>query len=173
MKMKFIDVNTDLMDTALRFSMALGEREMFINCERNKYECFGLIPGAIYEVSKYDDPEGLYDAYIEFDDFSTISVNTCFFTDDIESKPHSVEIPLEDFLVIHKQMTLLDVLSQIVDSYNKEPFDNSEEALEYLTDLINGFIDRLHEDFNETVDTWDINGYGVLGDTKVTLVKED
>lgn len=173
MKMKFIDVNTDLMDTALRFSMALGEREMFINCERNKYECFGLIPGEIYEVSKYDDPEGLYDAYIEFDDFSIISVNTCFFTDDIESKPHSVEIPLEDFLVIHKQMTLLDVLSQIVDSYNKEPFDNSEEALEYLTDLINGFIDRLHEDFNETVDTWDINGYGVLGDTKVTLVKED
>ena len=173
MKMKFIDVNTDLMDTALRFSMALGEREMFINCERNKYECFGLTPGEIYEVSKYDDPEGLYDAYIEFDDFSIISVNTCFFTDDIESKPHSVEIPLEDFLVIHKQMTLLDVLSQIVDSYNKEPFDNSEEALEYLTDLINGFIDRLHEDFNETVDTWDINGYGVLGDTKVTLVKED
>ena len=173
MKMKFIDVNTDLMDTALRFSMALGEREMFINCERNKYECFGLVPGEIYEVSKYDDPEGLYDAYIEFDDFSTISVNTCFFTDDIESKPHSVEIPLEDFLVIHKQMTLLDVLSQIVDSYNKEPFDNSEEALDYLTDLINGFIDRLHEDFNETVDTWDINGYGVLGDTKVTLVKED
>lgn len=173
MKMKFIDVNTDLMDTALRFSMALGEREMFINCERNKYECFGLVPGEIYEVSKYDDPEGLYDAYIEFDDFSTISVNTCFFTDDIESKPHSVEIPLEDFLVIHKQMTLLDVLSQIVDSYNKEPFDNSEGALEYLTDLINGFIDRLHEDFNETVDTWDINGYGVLGDTKVTLVKED
>lgn len=173
MKMKFIDVNTDLMDTALRFSMALGEREMFINCERNKYECFGLVPGEIYEVSKYDDPEGLYDAYIEFDDFSIISVNTCFFTDDIESKPHSVEIPLEDFLVIHKQMTLLDVLSQIVDSYNKEPFDNSEEALEYLTDLINGFIDRLHEDFNETVDTWDINGYGVLGDTKVTLVKED
>lgn len=173
MKMKFIDVNTDLMDTALRFSMALGEREMFINCERNKYECFGLIPGEIYEVSKYADPEGLYDAYIEFDDFSTISVNTCFFTDDIESKPHSVEIPLEDFLVIHKQMTLLDVLSQIVDSYNKEPFDNSEEALEYLTDLINGFIDRLHEEFNETVDTWDINGYGVLGDTKVTLVKED
>ena len=173
MKMKFIDVNTDLMDTALRFSMALGEREMFINCERNKYECFGLVPGEIYEVSKYDDPEGLYDAYIEFDDFSTISVNTCFFTDDIESKPHSVEIPLDDFLVIHKQMTLLDVLSQIVDSYNKEPFDNSEEALEYLTDLINGFIDRLHEDFNETVDTWDINGYGVLGDTKVTLVKED
>lgn len=173
MKMKFIDVNTDLMDTALRFSMALGEREMFINCERNKYECFGLVPGEIYEVSKYDDPEGLYDAYIEFDDFSTISVNTCFFTDDIESKPHSVEIPLEDFLVIHKQMTLLDVLSQIVDSYNKEPFDNSEEALEYLTDLINGFIDRLHEEFNETVDTWDINGYGVLGDTKVTLVKED
>lgn len=173
MKMKFIDVNTDLMDTALRFSMALGEREMFINCERNKYECFGLVPGEIYEVSKYDDPEGLYDAYIEFDDFSIISVNTCFFTDDIESKPHSVEIPLEDFLVIHKQMTLLDVLSQIVDSYNKEPFDNSEEALEYLTDLINGFIDRLHEDFNETVDTWDINGYGVLGDTKVTLVKKD
>ena len=173
MKMKFIDVNTDLMDTALRFSMALGEREMFINCERNKYECFGLVPGEIYEVSKYDDPEGLYDAYIEFDDFSIISVNTCFFTDDIESKPHSVEISLEDFLVIHKQMTLLDVLSQIVDSYNKEPFDNSEEALEYLTDLINGFIDRLHEDFNETVDTWDINGYGVLGDTKVTLVKED
>ena len=173
MKMKFIDVNTDLMDTALRFSMALGEREMFINCERNKYECFGLVPGEIYEVSKYDDPEGLYDAYIEFDDFSIISVNTCFFTDDIESKPHSVEIPLEDFLVIHKQMTLLDVLSQIVDSYNKEPFDNSEEALEYLTDLINGFMDRLHEDFNETVDTWDINGYGVLGDTKVTLVKED
>ena len=173
MKMKFIDVNTDLMDTALRFSMTLGEREMFINCERNKYECFGLVPGEIYEVSKYDDPEGLYDAYIEFDDFSIISVNTCFFTDDIESKPHSVEIPLEDFLVIHKQMTLLDVLSQIVDSYNKEPFDNSEEALEYLTDLINGFIDRLHEDFNETVDTWDINGYGVLGDTKVTLVKED
>ena len=173
MKMKFIDVNTDLMDKALRFSMALGEREMFINCERNKYECFGLIPGEIYEVSKYDDPEGLYDAYIEFDDFRTIAVNTCFFTDDIESKPHSVEIPLEDFLVIHKQMTLLDVLSQIVDSYNKEPFDNSEEALEYLTDLINGFIDRLHEDFNETVDTWDINGYGVLGDTKVTLVKED
>ena len=173
MKMKFIDVNTDLMDTALRFSMALGEREMFINCERNKYECFGLIPGEIYEVSKYYDPEGLYDAYIEFDDFRTIAVNTCFFTDDIESKPHSVEIPLEDFLVIHKQMTLLDVLSQIVDSYNKEPFDNSEEALDYLTDLINGFIDRLHEDFNETVDTWDINGYGVLGDTKVTLVKED
>ena len=173
MKMKFIDVNTDLMDTALRFSMALGEREMFINCERNKYECFGLIPGEIYEVSKYDDPEGLYDAYIEFDDFRTIAVNTCFFTDDIESKPHSVEIPLDDFLVIHKQMTLLDVLSQIVDSYNKEPFDDSEEALDYLTDLINGFIDRLHEDFNETVDTWDINGYGVLGDTKVTLVKED
>lgn len=173
MKMKFIDVNTDLMDTALRFSMALGEREMFINCERNKYECFGLVPGEIYEVSKYDDPEGLYDAYIECDDFSIISVNTCFFTDDIESKPHSVEIPLEDFLVIHKQMTLLDVLSQIVDSYNKEPFDNSEEALEYLTDLLNGFIDRIHEDFNERVDTWDINGYGVLGDTKVTLVKED
>ena len=173
MKMKFIDVNTDLMDTALRFSMALGEREMFINCERNKYECFGLIPGEIYEVSKYDDPEGLYDAYIEFDDFRTIVVNTCFFTDDIESKPHSVEIPLEDFLVIHKQMTLLDVLSQIVDSYNKEHFDNSKEALEYLTDLINGFIDRLHEDFNETVDTWDINGYGVLGGTKVTLVKKD
>ena len=173
MKMKFIDVNTDLMDTALRFSMALGEREMFINCERNKYECFGLIPGEIYEVSKYDDPEGLYDAYIEFDDFRTIAVNTCFFTDDIESKPHSVEIPLEDFLVIHKQMTLLDVLSQIVDSYNKEPFDNSEEALDYLTDLINGFIDRLHEDFNEKVDTWGINGYDVLGDTKVTLVKKD
>ena len=173
MKMKFIDVNTDLMDKALRFSMALGEREMFINCERNKYECFGLIPGEIYEVSKYYDPEGLYDAYIEFDDFRTIAVNTCFFTDDIESKPHSVEIPLDDFLVIHKQMTLLDVLSQIVDSYNKEPFDNSEEALDYLTDLINGFIDRLHEDFNETVDTWDINGYGILRDTKVTLVKKD
>ena len=173
MKMKFIDVNTDLMDKALRFSMALGEREMFINCERNKYECFGLVPGEIYEVSKYYDPDGLYDAYIEFDDFSKISVNTCFFTDDIESKPHSVEIPLEAFLVIHQQMTLLDVLSQIVDSYNKEPFDNSAEALEYLTDLINGFTDRLHEEFNETVDTWDIDGYGILRDAKVTLVKKD
>ena len=173
MKMKFIDVKEDLMSKELYFSMTRGEKEMFINCERNKYECFGLTPGEIYEVSKYDDPEGLYDAYIEFDDFRTIAVNTCFFTDDIESKPHSVEIPLEDFLVIHKQMTLLDVLSQIVDSYNKEPFDNSEEALEYLTDLINGFMDRIQEDFNERVDTWDINGYGVLGDTKVTLVKED
>ena len=173
MKMKFIDVNTDLMDKALRFSMALGEREMFINCERNKYECFGLVPGEIYEVSKYDDPEGLYDAYIEFDDFRTIAVNTCFFTDDIESKPHSVEIPLEAFLVIHQQMTILDVLSQIVDSYNKEHFDNSAEALEYLTDLINGFTDRLHEEFNETVDTWDIDGYGILRDAKVTLVKKD
>ena len=171
MKMKFIGVNTDLMDTALRFSMALGEREMFINCERNKYECFGLVPDTVYEVSKYDDPEGLYDAYIEFDDFRTISVNTCFFTDDIESKPHSVEIPLEDFLVIQKQMNVLDVLSQIADSYNEENFDTHEEALEYLTDLINGSIDRIQEDFNERVDTWGINGYGILGDTKVTLVK--
>lgn len=173
MKMKFIDVKEDLMDRALRFSMTRGEKEMFINCERNKYECFGLVPDTVYEVSKYDDPEGLYDAYIEFDDFSKISVNTCFFTDDIESKPHSVEIPLEAFLVIHQQMTLLDVLSQIVDSYNKEPFDNSAEALDYLTDLINGFTDRLHEEFNETVDTWDIDGYGILRDAKVTLVKED
>ena len=171
MKMKFIGVNTDLMDTALRFSMALGEREMFINCERNKYECFGLVPDTVYEVSKYDDPEGLYDAYIEFDDFRTIAVNTCFFTDDIESKPHSVEIPLEDFLVIQKQMNVLDVLSQIADSYNEEDFDTHEEALEYLTDLINGSIDRIQEDFNERVDTWGINGYGILGDTKVTLVK--
>ena len=171
MKMKFIGVNTDLMDTALRFSMALGEREMFINCERNKYECFGLVPDTVYEISKYDDLEGLYDAYIEFDDFSTISVNTCFFTDDIESKPHSVEIPLEDFLVIQKQMNVLDVLSQIADSYNEENFDTHEEALEYLTDLINGSIDRIQEDFNERVDTWGINGYGVLGDTKVMLVK--
>ena len=75
MKMKFIDVKEDLMDRALRFSMTRGEKEMFINCERNKYECFGLVPGEIYEVSKYYDPEGLYDAYIEFDDFSTISPN--------------------------------------------------------------------------------------------------
>ena len=171
MKMKFIGVNTDLMDTALRFSMALGEREMFINCERNKYECFGLVPDTVYEVSKYDDPEGLYDAYIEFDDFRIVSVNTCFFTDDIESKPHSVEIPLEDFLVIQKQMNVLDVLSQIADSYNKEYFDNSEEALDYLVDLINGSIDKINEDFNEKVDTWGIEGYGILGDTKVTLVK--
>ena len=171
MKMKFIGVNTDLMDTALRFSMALGEREMFINCERNKYECFGLVPDTVYEVSKYDDPEGLYDAYIEFDDFRIVSVNTCFFTDDIESKPHSVEIPLEDFLVIQKQMNVLDVLSQIADSYNEENFDTHEEALDYLTDLINGSIDRIQEDFNERVDTWGINGYGILGDTKVILVK--
>lgn len=173
MKMKFIDVNTDLMDTALRFSMALGEREMFINCERNKYECFGLIPGEIYEVSKYDDPEGLYDAYIEFDDFSIISVNTCFFTDDIESKPHSVEIPLEDFLVIQRYMTSLELFSHIADGYNTEHFDNSKEALEYLTDLINGSIDRIQEDLNERVDTWGVDGYDVLGGTKVTLVKKD
>lgn len=173
MKMKFIDVNTDLMDTALRFSMALGEREMFINCERNKYECFGLIPGEIYEVSKYDDPEGLYDAYIEFDDFSIISVNTCFFTDDIESKPHSVEIPLEDFLVIQRYMTSLELFSRIADGYNTEHFDNSEEALDYLLNVINGFIDKINEDFNDAVDTWGIDGYDVLGDTKVTLVKKD
>lgn len=171
MKMKFIDVNEDLMSKELYFSMTRGEKEMFINCERNKYECFGLVPDTVYEISKYDDLEGLYDAYIEFDDFSTISVNTCFFTDDIESKPHSVEIPLEDFLVIQKQMNVLDVLSQIADSYNEENFDTHEEALEYLTDLINGSIDRIQEDFNERVDTWGINGYGILGDTKVTLVK--
>lgn len=171
MKMKFIDVKEDLMSKELYFSMTKGEKEMFINCERNKYECFGLVPGEIYDVTKYDDPEGLYDAYIEFDDFSKVSVNTCFFTDDIESKPHSVEIPLEDFLVIQKQMNVLDVLSQIADSYNEENFDTHEEALEYLTDLINGSIDRIQEDFNERVDTWGINGYGILGDTKVTLVK--
>lgn len=171
MKMKFIDVKEDLMSKELYFSMTRGEKEMFINCERNKYECFGLVPGEIYDVTKYDDPEGLYDAYIEFDDFRTISVNTCFFTDDIESKPHLVEIPLEDFLVIQKQMNVLDVLSQIADSYNEENFDTHEEALEYLTDLINGSIDRIQEDFNERVDTWGINGYGILGDTKVTLVK--
>lgn len=171
MKMKFIEVKEDLMSKELYFSMTRGEKEMFINCERNKYECFGLVPDTVYEVSKYDDIEGLYDAYIEFDDFSTISVNTCFFTDDIESKHHSVEIPLEDFLVIQKQMNVLDVLSQIADSYNEENFDTHEEALEYLTDLINGSIDRIQEDFNERVDTWGINGYGILGDTKVTLVK--
>ena len=171
MKMKFIGVNGDLMSKELYFSMTIGEQEMFINCERNKYECFGLVPDTVYEVSKYADPEGLYDAYIEFDDFRTIAVNTCFFTDDIESKPHSVEIPLEDFLVIQKQMNVLDVLSQIADSYNEENFDTHEEALEYLTDLINGSIDRIQEDFNERVDTWGINGYGILGDTKVTLVK--
>ena len=171
MKMKFIDVNEDLMSKELYFSMTRGEKEMFINCERNKYECFGLVPDTVYEISKYDDLEGLYDAYIEFDDFSTISVNTCFFTDDIESKPHSVEIPLEDFLVIQKQMNVLDVLSQIADSYNEENFDTHEEALDYLTDLINGSIDKIQEDFNERVDTWGINGYGVLGDTKVMLVK--
>ena len=171
MKMKFIGVKEDLMSKELYFSMTRGEKEMFINCERNKYECFGLVPDTVYEVSKYVDPEGLYDAYIEFDDFSTISVNTCFFTDDIESKPHSVEIPLEDFLVIQRQMNALELFSRIADSYNKEYFDNSEEALDYLVDLINGSIDKINEDFNERVDTWGINGYGVLGDTKVTLVK--
>lgn len=171
MKMKFIDVKEDLMSKELYFSMTRGEKEMFINCERNKYECFGLVPDTVYEVSKYAEPEGLYDAYIEFDDFSTISVNTCFFTDDIESKPHSVEIPLEDFLVMIRQMNALELFSRIADSYNKEYFDNSKEALDYLVDLINGSIDKINEDFNEKVDTWGIEGYGILGDTKVTLVK--
>ena len=173
MKMKFIDVKEDLMSKELYFSMTRGEKEMFINCERNKYECFGLVPDTVYEVSKYAETEGLYDAYIEFDDFRTISVNTCFFTDDIESKPHSVEMPLGDFLVIQRQMNALELFSRIADSYNKEYFDNSEEALDYLVDLINGSIDKINEDFNEKVDTWGIEGYGVLGDTKVTLVKED
>lgn len=174
MKMVFCGVDESLLDREVFFTMTDSVRNFFLECQSDRYEKAGIEEGKIYDVNKYDTPNGLFDCYIVLEDNTIVDVNSCFFYENAEKDEIKItkEISLNDLIAIQSSGHFIEVMNGFVDIINENKYKSYEEAYKSLVDDLMALCEAVKEIREELIDSLEVESLDIPLDMMIEL-KED
>lgn len=162
MKMVFCGVDESLLDGEISFAMGDGAKKFFLECQSDKYEKAGIEEGKLYDVNKYDTPNGLFDCYIELEDNTIVDVNSCFFAEELEDEIKiTKEISLNDLITIQSSGHFIEVMNEFIDMYNGYRFDSYEEAYKTMVASLTELTDSVKEMRDDLIDSLNVESLNI------------
>lgn len=162
MKMVFCGVDESLLDGEISFAMGDGAKKFFLECQSDKYEKAGIEEGKIYDVNKYDTPNGLFDCYIVLEDNTILDVNSCFFAEELEDEIQLTKaISLNDLLAIQSSGHFIEVMNEFIDMYNGYRFDSYEEAYKTMVESLTELTDSVKEMRDDLIDSLNVESLNI------------
>lgn len=162
MKMVFCGVDESLLDGEISFAMGDGAKKFFLECQSDKYEKAGIEEGKLYDVNKYDTPNGLFDCYIVLEDNTILDVNSCFFAEELEDEIQLTKaISLNDLLAIQSSGHFIEVMNEFIDMYNGYNFDSYEEAYKTMVESLTELTDSVREMRDDLIDSLNVESLNI------------
>lgn len=173
MKMVFCGVDESLLDGEISFAMGDGAKKFFLECQSDKYEKAGIEEGKLYDVNKYDTPNGLFDCYIELEDNTIVDVNSCFFAEELEDEIKiTKEISLNDLITIQSSGHFIEVMNEFIDMYNGYNFDSYEEAYKTMVESLTELTDSVREMRDDLIDSLNVESFNIPTNMRIELEED-
>lgn len=174
MKMVFCGVDESLLDEEISFTMNDSVRNFFLECQSDRYEKAGIEEGKIYDVVKYDTPNGLFDCYIVLEDNTIVDVNSCFFCENSEKDEIKItkEISLNDLIAIQSSGHFLEVMNGFIDMINGSSYESYEEAYKSIVDCLMELCESVKEMRDELIDSLEVESLDIPLDMMIELGEE-
>lgn len=171
MKMVFCGVDESLLDGEISFAMGDGAKKFFLECQSDKYEKAGIEEGKIYDVVKYDTPNGLFDCYIVLEDNTIVDVNSCFFCENSEKDEIKItkEISLNDLITIQSSGHFIEVMNGFIDIINGGSYESYEEAYKTLVDSLMELCESVKEMRDDLIDSLEVESLDIPFDMMIEL----
>lgn len=171
MKMVFCGVDESLLDGEISFAMGDGAKKFFLECQSDKYEKAGIEEGKLYDVNKYDTPNGLFDCYIVLENNTIVDVNSCFFYENIEEDKITLtkEISLNNLLAIQSSGKFLEVMNGFIDVINENSYKSYEEAYKSLVDDLMALCESVKEMRDELIDSLEVESFDIPVDMMIEV----
>lgn len=174
MKMVFCGVDESLLDREVFFTMTDSARKFFLECQSDSYKKAGIVEGKIYDVIKYDTPNGLFDCYISLEDNTRLDVNSCFFCENAEKDEIKTtkEISLNDLIAIQGSGNFIEAMNGFIDIINEYKYDSYEEAYRELVHDLTELCEHVQEMRNELIDSLGVESFDIPLDMMIELEEE-
>lgn len=171
MKMVFCGVDESLLDEEISFTMNDSVRNFFLECQSDRYEKAGIEEGKIYDVVKYDTPNGLFDCYIVLEDNTIVDVNSCFFCENSEKDEIKItkEISLNDVIAIQSSGHFIEVMNGFIDIINENSYKSYEEAYKSLVDGLMELCESVKEVRDELIDSLEVESFDIPVDMMIDV----
>lgn len=171
MKMVFCGVDESLLDEEISFTMNDSVRNFFLECQSDRYEKAGIEEGKIYDVVKYDTPNGLFDCYIVLEDNTIVDVNSCFFCENSEKDEIKItkEISLNDLITIQSSGHFIEVMNVFIDIINGGSYESYEEAYKTLVDSLMELCESVKEMRDDLIDSLEVESLDIPFDMMIEL----
>lgn len=174
MKMVFCGVDESLLDREVFFTMTDSVRNFFLECQSDRYEKAGIEEGKIYDVNKYDTPNGLFDCYIVLEDNTIVDVNSCFFCENSEKDEIKTtkEISLNDIISIQSSGNFIEVMNGFVDIINEDSYESYEEAYKSLVGGLMELCKYVKEMRDELIDSLEVESFDIPLDMMIEVEEQ-
>ena len=173
MKMVFCGVDESLLDREVFFTMTDSVRNFFLECQSDRYEKAGIEKGKIYDVNKYDTPNGLFDCYIVLEGNNIIDVNSCFFSEEFEDEIKTTKaISLDDIISIQSSGSFLEVMDRFMEMMNGYTYTSFKEAYKVLTEGLYELCRETKEMRDNLIDSLGVDSFDIPLDMMIELEEQ-
>ena len=173
MKMVFCGVDESLLDREVFFTMTDSVRNFFLECQSDRYEKAGIEEGKIYDVNKYDTPNGLFDCYIVLEDNTIVDVNSCFFADEFEDEIKTTKaISLDDLISIQSSGSFLEVMDGFMEMMNGYTYTSFKEAYKVLTEGLYELCRETKEMRDNLIESLGVDSFDIPLDMMIELEEQ-